>query len=325
MSCDRPSRRRAIGLIGGTIAGLQLTRARGANRVVTEEPWSHGGLAGTLTLPKDGPARGPAVLIVAGSGPTDRDGNGPWISTDTYKLLAAGLAAHDLRSLRYDKRGIGGSANLLVHEEDLSFADLVGDAVTAIGELAHRADVSSVIVAGHSEGALVAMRAAREIAIAGLVLLAAPGRPLSEVLRAQFRAAPLPDDLRSEALRITDALVAGHRVIDVPAELAPAFRSSVQAYLMSALAIDPRTELAQLSIPVLLLYGARDLQIPLSHRDALAKAKADARVVTVPAANHVLKTAPADRAGNLKTYGDRALPLDPGVVPPIALFVGDVS
>jgi pimeloyl-ACP methyl ester carboxylesterase len=276
-------------------------------------------------LPKATARRGPAVLIIAGSGPTDRDGNGPLISTDTYRLLAAGLAMHGVRSLRYDKRGIGGSAGLVAREEDMRFDHLVGDAAAAGRSLAARDDVSSLVLAGHSEGGLIATLAARRITVAGLVLLAAPGRPLADILRTQFRAAPMPEALRAEALRITDALAAGEHVADIPGELAPVFRTPVQPYLRSVLPIDPRAELAQLSLPVLLLYGARDLQIPLSDRDRLAKARPDARVVTVPAANHVLKSAPSDREGNIKTYTDRSRPLDPGVVPPIVLFVGEIA
>jgi len=145
------------------------------------------------------------------------------------------------------------------------------------------------------------------------------------VLRAQLRAAPLSEDLRDEALRVTDALARGERVADVPAELAPIFRPSVQPYLMSMLTLDPRVELAQLSLPVLLLFAGRDLQVPPDHRDALTRARPDARVVTVLSANHVLKRAPPDRDGNLATYTNRALPLDPGILPPIVLFVGSVN
>jgi uncharacterized protein len=319
-----PSRRRAIGLIAGACA-LRANAAGGTNATMIEEPWSDAGLAGTFGLPPKGPARGPAVLIIAGSGPTDRNGNGPLIATNTYRLLAAGLAASGIRSLRYDKRGVGESVGLVTREEDLRFDDMVSDAIAATRALSQRPDVSAIVLAGHSEGGLIAMRVAHEVAVPGLVLLAAPGRPLADILRAQFRAAPIGDDLRSQALRIIDALARGERVDDVPAEFAPVFRPSVQPYLMSQLSIDPRIELAQLSVPVLIVQGARDMQLSLDHRDALAKARPDARVVTARTANHVLKTAPADRDGNLKTYTDRALPLDPGILPPIILFVESVS
>jgi pimeloyl-ACP methyl ester carboxylesterase len=322
---DLPSRRHAIGLIGGIFATVQADVAGSTNATMIEEPWSDAGLAGTFGLPAKGPGRGPAVLIIAGSGPTDRNGNGPLITTDTYRLLAAGLAASGIRTLRYDKRGIGESAELVTREEDLRFDDMVKDAIAATRALSQRADVSSIVLAGHSEGGLIAMRVAHEIAVSGLVLLAAPGRPLADILGAQFRGAPVGDDLRSQALRIVDSLARGERVDDVPAELAPVFRPSVQPYLVSALNIDPRIELAQLSVPVLIVQGARDVQLSLDHRDALAKARPDARVVTARTANHVLKIAPTDRDGNIKTYTDRTLPLDPGILPPIVLFVEDVS
>jgi len=326
VSAEYLTRRRAVQLIGAAVSASPNSAARGEDATMVEEPWSHGGLAGTLALAKSREARrGPAVLIIAGSGPTDRDGNGPLIATDTYRLLAAGLAAHGIASLRYDKRGIGGSARLVKREEDVRFEDFVGDAVAAARELIGRTDVSRLVIAGHSEGTLIAMRAAHEVNVAGLVLLAAPGRPLADILRAQLGAAPMPEALRSEALRITEALARGERIADVPAELAPIFRTSVQPFLMSILRVDPRLELGQLSTPVLLVYGARDIQVSLQDRDALAKARPDARVVTIPTANHVLKSAPPDRDGNVKTYTDRSLRLDPGILPPIVLFVGEVS
>jgi pimeloyl-ACP methyl ester carboxylesterase len=319
------SRRRAVQIVGATIAGLIVLPTWAQDAAMIEEPWSHAGLAGTLARPKNGPARGPAVLIIAGSGPTDRDGNGPLVSTDTYRLLAAGLAAQGVASLRYDKRGIGGSAGLVKREEEVRFDDFVDDAVAASRDLMGRTDVSRLVIAGHSEGALIAIRVAHKVNVAGLVLLAAPGRSLAEILRAQLRTAPMPEELRSEALRMTETLARGEHVADVPPELAPIFRRSVQPFLISMLRVDPRLELGQLATPVLLLYGARDIQVSLQDRDALAKARPDARVVTLPSANHVLKSAPADRAGNIATYTDRSLPLNPGILPPIVLFVGEVS
>jgi pimeloyl-ACP methyl ester carboxylesterase len=292
---------------------------------MTEEAWSHAGLAGTFAGPAPGSPAGPAVLIVAGSGPTDRDGNNPsGLATDTYRMLAAGWAAAGIRSLRYDKRGVGASAGLMQREEDLRFDYYVNDAVAAVRDLSSRADVSSVVIAGHSEGGLIAILATKKISVAGIALMAAPGRSIADLLREQF-SARLPPELKPRAFSIIDTLAAGGRVADVPSELALAFRPSVQPYLASMINIDPAKELPQVKTPVLLLYGARDLQVSLTDRDALAKVRPDAQVVTLPEANHIMKRAPADAQGNFKTYTDRSLPLDPGVLTPLVDFVRKVA
>jgi alpha-beta hydrolase superfamily lysophospholipase len=296
--------------------------ARG--QTVTEEAWSAGGLHGTLLHSADRAAHGPAVLIVAGSGPTDRDGNGPGLSTDTYKMLAQGFAAHGIATLRYDKRGVGGSRALAAHEENLRFGDFVDDAVVAARALAARPDISGIVIVGHSEGALIALMLAQQTDVAGVILLAAPGRPLAAVLREQLQTA-LPDALRREAFAILDKLTAEERVADVRPELSPLFRPSVHPFLMSVLGIDPAVEIVKVRQPVLLMQAGRDLQIAQSDLEALRKARPDMRLVVLPEANHVLKTSPADRAGNIAMYGNRTAPLDPGVMPPLIDFVRSIT
>lgn len=288
---------------------------------VTEAAWRADGLAGTLALPVDGPARGLGILIVAGSGPTDRDGNGPGLTTDLYRKLAAGLAGAGYRVLRYDKRGIAGSRALAPREEDMRFGQMVDDAGIAAAALAARPDVSAVVLLGHSEGALVATFLAGRGPFAGLVLLAGPGRALATVLEAQLEAAPLPDPLRAEALRILAALAADQPVPDVPPALAALFRPSVQPYLMSQLTIDPAAALAATTVPTLLIGAGRDLQVGDDDLARLAAARRDAGVVRLPEANHVFAVAPEDRAGNIALYARPQAPLDPGLLPPLLDFL----
>ena len=145
------------------------------------------------------------------------------------------------------------------------------------------------------------------------------------VLREQFLAAPIPESLRDEGLKILARLSKGDSVDDVPPHWAAHFRPSVQPYLHSVLTIDPALAFAKLSMPALLLRAERDIQVSRPEVDALAKARPDAQVIVLPEANHILKRAPADRDGNLKTYTDRGLPLDPGVLPPIVEFVHKVT
>lgn len=303
-----------------TIADIRVA----AGQRMIEEAWSHDGLAGTFAKPA-GVARGPVVLILAGSGPTDRDGNAPamGLATNTYRLLATALAEAGIRSLRYDKRGIGASGRIA--EQDLRFEHYVADAVGAVRNLQQREDVSAVIIAGHSEGGLIAIRAAVQIPVAGIIVLAAFGRPAAVGIREQISASPWPDATRAQALRILDAIERGEHISDIPPELAALFRPSVQPYLSSWLSIDPAKEIARTSTPALLLYGARDLQTSLADRDALAHARRDARVVTLPEANHILKRAPANRSDNVRTYADPNLPLDPGLMPPLVDFIRQVA
>ena len=296
-----------------------------AEALLIEEPWTNGHLIGTFARPSHGPARGPVALIIAGSGPTTRDGN-----LDTYKLIAAGLAAAGIRSLRYDKRGVGKTLPLVPREDDLVLQTFADDVVAAAASLAKRDDVSSVILVGHSEGGTLAIMAASQTPIAGLVLLATAGRRLDVILREQLAAIPLPpgkEHLRAEGLAILDNLVRGKRVSDVPPEQAALFRPSVQPFWISSLAVDPAVSLATLKVPTLIVWGESDIQVRRSDFDALAAARPDARALALPKANHEFKPAPADitdRTAQIASY-DKAAPLVPGLVPAIADFIGSVA
>lgn len=302
------------------MAALAVTDA---SAQMVEEAWSNGGLRGTFAKPASGAARGPAVLIIAGSGPTDRNGNGPVVQTDTYRKLAEGFAIAGIRSLR-DKRGIGESRALVTREEDVVFSDFVSDAVVAIRNLSARPDVSSVVIVGHSEGALIGLLALTKVDADGLVLLTATGRSMRAILQDQLKNG-LPPPLESEAQKILEALAKGERVAEVTQPLLPLFRPSVQPFMISLLNVDPVIELTKVKKPILIMHAGRDLQIFPADFEALRKARPDAQTVEMPNANHVLKTAPADLNGNRALYQNRDAPLDPDVMPPLTEFVRTVA
>jgi pimeloyl-ACP methyl ester carboxylesterase len=316
-------RRDLLRLMGGCAFSLSAARLASAQAPrVLEEPWTSGHLAGTFAQPGSGePSRGPGVLIIAGSGPSSRDG-----SFNTYRLLAQGLASAGIRSLRYDKRGVGQSRPLVTREDDLTLQHFVDDAILAAQNFAARPDVSSVVMVGHSEGALIATLAAARMPLAGIVLLAGTGRRLDVVIREQLMAMPLPESMehvRREALSILEKLSRGERVAEVSAENAPLFRVSVQPFLLSVFAIDPAAELAKLTLPVMLVRGTSDIQVSAEDLDLLAQARPDARILRLPETNHAFKPAPADvsnRTAQLRSY-DPAAPLVPGLVPAIVEFV----
>jgi alpha/beta superfamily hydrolase len=115
-----------------------------------------GTLSGTLLIPGE-ISKYPVALIIAGSGPTDRDGNNTSMKNNSLKLLATSLAEHQIASLRYDKRGIGASREAAISEADLRFEDFIEDARDWIGLLIKDKRFSEVIVIGHSEGSLIGM------------------------------------------------------------------------------------------------------------------------------------------------------------------------
>jgi pimeloyl-ACP methyl ester carboxylesterase len=265
---------------------------------------------------------GPAVLLIAGSGPTDRDGNStvPGVRPGNLKLIAEGLAAAGVTSLRYDKRAIAKSAPAAVSEADLRFTTAVDDAVLFARLLQAQPGVTCVILLGHSEGALVAALAAQKIAACGVIEVSGIGRPLGVVLREQLVAQNLPPPIMAQIDAGLAELEHGREIANIPG-LESLFRPSVQPYLISQLTLDPAKALAAVKAPVLILQGDNDLQVSVQDARLLAAARPDAKLVVLPGMNHVLKTAPSDRAGNFATYADPSLPLAPGTVQAIVAFV----
>jgi pimeloyl-ACP methyl ester carboxylesterase len=276
-----------------------------------------------------GDGKTPVVLIIAGSGPTDRDGNSiAGIRANSYKMIANALATDGIASLRYDKRGIAASVVTGMKEEDLRFDDFVRDAVQWIKVLRADARFSTVTVAGHSEGSLIGMIAAREGGADAFVSIAGVARPAGAVIRDQLKpqlAAMPPVWAGSES--ILSSLEAGKTVDPLPqavAGLPPLlglFRPSVQPYLISWFKYSGTDEIAKLKIPVAIIQGTNDIQVGVPEAEALSKAKPDATLVIVDGMNHVLKMAPAERNANAATYMDPSLQLAPDVTKAISALV----
>ena len=289
-----------------------------------EAPGPPGPLKGTLLTP-DGVAGPPVVLIIPGSGPTDRDGNNSLgVKASSYRLLAEALAARGVASVRIDKRGLFGSAAAIADPNHVTIADYAADAHAWAASLKRTTGARCVWLLGHSEGALVAMAATRTPSdICGLVLVAGPGRRLSDVIRQQLKANPANAPLLDQALRAVDKLEAGQHV-DVtgmhPA-LTPLFRPAVQDFLIDTFTYDPVALVKAYPGPVLVVQGTTDLQVSLEDANRLAGVRPGVTLVKLEGVNHVLKAAPADRAANIATYANPDLPLAPGVADPIAAFI----
>jgi len=276
-------------------------------------------LHGTLLTPPDASA---VAVILPGSGPTDRDGNSALgVAASTYRLLAEGLADQGVATLRIDKRGVAASAAAGPAEADLRFDAYAADARAWAAEAASRAGKPCAWLIGHSEGALVALKAVQggDDKICGLILLSGAGRPAGAVLREQL--ASLPEPTKTQAFAALTELEAGRTVADAPPALAALLRPSVQPYLISWLLLDPAALIAAYDGPVFIGQGTTDLQVSVTDAQALAAADPRATLKLWDGVNHVLKTAPAGRAANMATYADPALPLAPGVAADVGAFI----
>ena len=278
-----------------------------------------GVLHGTLLLPPAAAGAVPVVLMHAGSGPTDRDGNSPLLpgANNSLKQLAEALATLGVASLRFDKRGIAASRAAGAREEDLRFDTLIDDAVGWIQMLRSDPRFSTITVVGHSEGSLIGMVAARRGAADAFVSIAGSGRLAQEIIREQL-GQQLSPTMMAGAARGLDALAAGKFADSTPPGLESLFRRSVQPYLMSWFRYDPTKEIAVLTVPVLIVQGTTDLQVSVADARLLAAAAPNAKLLLVDGMNHVLKLASGDRSAQMRSYGDPSLPVAPLLVAAIA-------
>jgi pimeloyl-ACP methyl ester carboxylesterase len=281
-------------------------------------------LGATLTLPRGGGAPGkvPVVVIIAGSGPTDRNGNSQMgIRPNSYAQLAWRLAERGIASLRYDKRGMPGTVGT-VDPSKVTLEDFAADARAAAESLARDARFTKVLLLGHSEGSGLALLAGRAgPPVAGVISVAGLGRPLSIVLREQlsrqFDAAIMAryDSAMAQYLR-------GETPRDVPPELGALFVPMNQNFMRSLATFDPPATIRAVRQPVLIVQGDRDLQIGVQDAERLRAAKPEATLAVIPLANHVLKrTADTTIAGQMPTYQNPAIPIMPEVVSAIADWI----
>ena len=283
-----------------------------------------GALEGSFLCPTT-PAPWPAVLLIAGSGPTDRNGNSAGLpgANNSLKLLAEALAQRGIASVRYDKRGIGGSRATLTSEADLRFDMLADDAAAWVRRMHLDPRLSTITVAGHSEGSLLGMLAARSANADAYISLEGAGRTASAIIHEQL-ASRAPAPIAAQADSIMAEIDAGRTVDSIPPTLVALFRPSVQPYLVSWFRYDPAKELAKLQVPVLIVQGTTDIQVSNEDARLLAAADPRAKLVTIDGMNHVLKMVPADLTQQIKSYSDPSLPVAPQLVDAVASFVKDV-
>ncbi len=297
------------------LSGSIDVQALGQDEAVTLHT-KNGDLKGSLRVASGG--HGMVALIIAGSGPTDRNGNQQSVQNNSLKMIADSLEAHGISSLRYDKRGIGESASAMTSEDDLRFDTYINDAMDWAQLLKKDKRFHSVAILGHSEGSLIGMIAAQRAGVKTYVSIAGIGYPASEALKRQLKeGAPSVSGLCDTLI---DSLAQGH-LVSAPQQLYMIFRPSVQPYLISWFHYDPLVEIAKLDARVLIVQGSNDLQVTVDDANMLSKGKPTATLAIIPGMNHILKMVSGMKVDNLSSYNDPSLPLAPEFVSVLVKFL----
>ncbi|MFH2141159.1 MAG: alpha/beta hydrolase [Bacteroidota bacterium] len=293
------------------------------NRFFSEEEiilnTSNGDIYGSLIVPKRIKTKIPVVLIIAGSGPTDRNGNNGLMKNNSLKMLAVGLGENKIASLRYDKRCIGESKNACIPEKDLRFENYINDAAEWIEKLKTDERFSYVAVMGHSEGSLIGIIASEKSKADKFISLAGVGNRINIVIKEQLKDQPVK--IKEEFYAILDSLTQGDTVVNINSSTNSLFRKSIQPYLISWIKYDPQIEIKKLKIPVLLIQGTTDIQVSVNEVNLLKNSSSDAELKIFENMNHVLKDSSDDYAENIKTYYNPDLSLKKGLIEVISEFI----
>lgn len=275
-------------------------------------------LSGTLTLPAHAHGNMPLVIIIAGSGPTDRDCNGQGFKSDAYKKMAAQFALNGIATFRYDKRGVGKSIVANMKEEDLLFSQSISDAQSVIANFEKDTRFSKIIIAGHSEGSLVGMMCAQAnhkyISIAGV------SKQAHDLLKIQLKG-KLGDLEKSTFLKL-DSLANGQDIACDNPMLMSLFRPSVLPYLKSWFKINPVDEIKKVKCPILIINGTKDLQVAEINAQSLKEANPKSTLLIVPDMNHCLTEIASDKQeDNLASYNKPELALSKKMIDSMILFI----
>lgn len=258
------------------------------------------------------------VILIAGSGPTDRDGNQKGLTNNSLKYLSEELAKNDIAVFSYDKRIISQMKTGTVNEATLTFDDFITDATSILSFFKNQKKYNKIIIAGHSEGSLIGMIAANDKADA-FISFAGAGRTIDAVLVEQIaKQAPF---LKDEVQKNLDILKSGKTFELKNPMLASLFRESIQPYMISWIKYNPQIEITKLQIPVLIINGTKDLQVAVPEAELLKKAKPEAELVLIENMNHIFKEIKGDDSENMKSYSNPDLPIIPKLTSTIITFV----
>lgn len=279
-------------------------------------------IKGTLYAPNESSKKKTLVIVIAGSGPTDRDGNQRNLVNNSLKFLCEGIASRDLHAFSYDKRmfALAQAGNL--NEASLSFEDFITDAKEVVQFFKNQKIYKKIVVIGHSEGALIGLVAASQNTDA-YISIAGAGRGIDAVILDQIALqAPF---LKDEVQQNLEILKTGKTFELKNQMLASIFRPSIQPYMISWLKYQPQEEIKKLQIPILIINGTKDIQVSVADAQLLQQAKPTAKLVIINNMNHVFKDISGDDSANKASYNNPELPNSSQLLDEIISFIKNLN
>lgn len=280
-------------------------------------PIANDSIYGTLLSPLD-MEKPPIVILIAGSGATDRNGNQGPLTNNSLKFLAEGLSSRGIATYRYDKSVLSLLKSEDFKEESIVFSKFIKDAKFVLRFFKNENNYSKIYVAGHSQGSLVGMVSSMDIAD-GFISLAGPGSSIDIVLKEQLlNQAPQFEENITATL---EKLKEGKKDTEFNPMLSSVFRLSVQPFLIDWMQYDPQEYIKKLTIPVLLINGTKDIQVWKKEANLLKKAKPEAQLLFIENMNHIFKEIDGGITENQQSYMNPDLPVMEELIEAIAKFV----
>lgn len=260
------------------------------------------------------------VILLAGSGPTNRNGNQIGVQNNSLKFLAESLAENGNAVFTFDKRFITQIIKGKLVEGELRFTDLINDVNEIVLHFKKQKKYSKIIIVGHSEGSLVGMIAAKKN-IDGFVSIAGAARPIDLIIEDQFE--KQYPNLKTELHTNFEKLKKGETIETENYILKSIFRKSVLPYMLSWINFNPENEIKKLKIPALIINGTNDLQVPVTEAELLKKAKPKAQIEIIENMNHVLKEVKTEEE-NKASYNKMEIPISKKLTEKVNLFIKNV-
>jgi len=303
------------------ISVLTVAQEKNYTELEVSIPTNSVTINGTLLTPISS-EKYPLIIIIPGSGPTDRDGNNAMMKNNSLKFLAETLTTKNIATYRFDKSALSYSKEEIEKLDTLTFDTFIQEAKSVINYFKKNEKFSKIIVAGHSQGSLVGMIASQN-KVDGFISLEGAGRSIDEVLVEQIELqAPF---LKDETQKIVTELKKGNTVDEFNPMLTSLFNKKIQPFLISWIKYNPQEEIAKLAIPILIINGSKDIQVKVIDAELLHKAAPNSELFIIENMNHIFKEIKGDLNENMQSYNDSKLPIMQNFSDKISTFAKDLK